>query len=289
MTFSAAIGIIGGSGLYEMPDLEIIETRSIETPFGKPSDALVLGQLKGIPVAFLARHGRGHKLLPTEIPYRANIYAFKSLGVKYLFSFSAVGSLTETFKPRDFVIPDQYIDITKFRQQSFFGDQMLAHVSMADPFCPALADIASKILSGISQDHPLNHHKGGTYLCIEGPQFSTQAESHLYRSWGAQLIGMTNVPEARLAMEAQMAYLTLAMVTDFDAWHPKEAHVAAHTALENLKHNAETALKVAHQLVIDVSQQEPTSKAHTALASSLITPVDALSSEKKSVLQVLLK
>jgi 5'-methylthioadenosine phosphorylase len=209
---TATIGLIGGSGLYEMAALTDKEEHVIETPFGRPSDPVVVGRLGGVPVAFLSRHGKGHRLLPTEVPYRANVYALKSLGVRYLVSVSAVGSMREEVRPLDLVLPDQYIDMTKRREGTFFGDGAVAHVSMAQPVCSALAEVVANAVED-TEIEGSRLHRGGTYVCIEGPTFSTLAESLWYRSMGVSVIGMTAMPEAKLAREAQMAYATLALIT----------------------------------------------------------------------------
>ncbi len=273
------VGIIGGSGLYNMDALQNATEHHIDTPFGKPSDAVVTGEIDGIGVAFIARHGRGHRLIPTEVPYRANIYALKKFGSKYVISLSAVGSLSEEMKPLDMVLPDQFIDLTKRRESTFFGSGAVAHTSLAEPVCPHLADVLARAVgqtrsqSVMGADFAL--HRGGTYVCIEGPQFSTQAESHWYRSMGAKVIGMTNMPEAKLAKEAQMAYASLAMVTDFDCWHPREAHVTADIAIINLMKNAGFAQLIAAAAVRILGAEQPVSAAHTALQASLVTqPAD---------------
>ena len=284
----ALIGIMGGSGLYQMQGLEDMREHTISTPFGVPSDALVTGKLHGVPVAFLARHGRGHRLLPSEVPYRANMYAMKQLGVRWLISVSAVGSLKEHIKPLDMVLPDQFIDLTKGRDSSFFGQGAVAHVSMAQPVCNVLANSLAIAVDFVLTSETLQEatprpslHQGGTYVCIEGPQFSCQAESHWYRSMGADVIGMTNMPEAKLAREAQMAYATLAMVTDFDCWHPVEAHVTANMALANLLKNAGRAQRVVAHAIELLATGARASSAHTALQNALVTqpgdmPADVL-------------
>lgn len=292
----ALIGIIGGSGLYQMDTLQDARELQLDTPFGTPSDVLVSGTVHGVPAVFLARHGRGHRLLPSEVPYRANIYAMKMLGVRYLLSVSAVGSLREEFKPLDMVLPDQFIDLTKRRDSTFFGRGAVAHVSMAQPVCPAtvgmLASAVRKVLAaqrtGHGQNHPPKLHEGGTYVCIEGPQFSSQAESHWYRSMGAGVIGMTNMPEAKLAREAQMAYATLAMVTDFDCWHPREAHVDAQMALANLLKNADRAQQVMAEAIRLLGTEQPASVAHTALQNALVTQPEAMTPEVRARLAALL-
>ncbi len=284
----AEIGILGGSGLYQMDALQDIQEHRVETPYGPPSDAMVSGTIAGIPVVFLARHARGHRLIPSEVPYRANIHALKQFGVRYLLSFSAVGSLSADIAPLDMVLPDQFIDLTKHRASTFFGDGAVAHVSMAQPVCPLVADALARAVRSVSQTDPVGLHQGGTYVCIEGPQFSSLAESNWYRSMGASVIGMTNMPEAKLAMEAQMAYATLAMVTDYDCWHPKEANVSADLAIANLMKNAARAQAVAAAAVQLLGAERPTSLAHSALASALVTPRDAMSEATRKRLSVLL-
>jgi 5'-methylthioadenosine phosphorylase len=282
-----SFAIIGGSGLYEMEGLEDIQEHWVDTPFGKPSDAVVTGKLEGVAVAFLARHGRGHKLLPSEVPYRANIYALKTLGVRYLLSISAVGSLAEDMRPLDMVIPDQMMDLTKRREASFFGAGAVAHVAMAQPICPKLAELLSRAcLATVTED--VRVHTKGTYVCIEGPAFSTRAESEWYRSMGAKVIGMTNMPEAKLAREAEIAYATLALVTDYDCWHPREAHVTADMAIANLMRNAATAQRIARHAVGLLARERPSSIAHDALSSSLVTPIAAMEESVKQRLAALL-
>ena len=288
----ALIGIIGGSGLYQMDALQDAQEHVIDTPFGAPSDVLVTGKVHGVQVVFLARHARGHKLLPFEVPYRANIHAMKQFGVRYLLSVSAVGSLREDFKPLDMVVPDQFIDLTKSRDSTFFGRGAVAHVSMAQPVCPATAAVLGravrKVLAAQNADHGVSLHESGTYVCIEGPQFSSLAESHWYRSMGASVIGMTNMPEAKLAREAQIAYTTLAMVTDFDCWHPREAHVNANMALANLMKNASRAQQVVAEAIALLGVEQPASEAHTALQNALVTQPDAMTPEVRARLAVLL-
>jgi 5'-methylthioadenosine phosphorylase len=266
MALQAKIGIIGGSGLYSMPGFEVTEEVVIETPFGSPSDPFVVGTLEGKPVAFLARHGRGHRILPTELNYRANIYGMKKLGVEYIFSLSAVGSLQEQHKPLEFFIPDQFVDRALKRQNTFFGEGLVAHVSFADPISPELAEIA---LAACEQAG-VTAKRGGTYLCMEGPGFSSRAESNLYRSWGMDVIGMTNATEAKLAREAEIAYVTIAMVTDYDCWHEAHDAVTVEEIIHNLHQNAENAAKVVRAAVRLLPNELPCA-AHHALRHALIT------------------
>ncbi|NJR49154.1 MAG: S-methyl-5'-thioadenosine phosphorylase [Leptolyngbyaceae cyanobacterium CSU_1_3] len=283
----AKIGIIGGSGLYKMDALKDVEELQIDTPFGSPSDALILGTLDGTRVAFLARHGRNHHLLPTELPFRANIYAMKSLGVEYLISASAVGSLKAAAKPLDMVVPDQFIDRTKNRISTFFGDGIVAHVALGDPICVHLA----KVLADTVQDlnfAEVTLHRGGTYVCMEGPAFSTKAESNLHRSWGATVIGMTNLPEATLAREAEIAYATLALVTDYDCWHPDHDSVTVEMVIGNLHKNAANAQKVILETVRRLAANPPSSDAHSALKYAILTPLDKVPAATKEKLALLL-
>lgn len=285
---SALIGILGGSGLYQMNGLEDIQEHVIDTPYGSPSDVMVTGRLADVPVAFLARHARGHRLLPTEVPYRANIHAFKQLGVRYLVSVSAVGSLCEAMRPLDIVLPDQFIDFTRRRDSTFFGEGAVAHVSMAQPVCPALAERLAQAAREhiVGTDRTL--HKGATYVCIEGPQFSSQAESRVYQQLGAHLIGMTNLPEAKLAREAEIAYATMAMVTDYDCWHPREAHVSADQAIANLMQNAELGQRILAAVIPMIAQAAPHSIAHTALDSALVTRPEDMTEPVRQRLRAIL-
>lgn len=275
------IGVIGGSGLYHMVALQNATEHILDTPYGKPSDVIVTGLVHGVSVAFLARHGRGHRLIPSEVPYRANIYALKQMGVRYLISMSAVGSLQEELEPLDMVLPDQFIDMTRRRDGTFFGDGAVAHVSMAQPVCSSVVDALARAVDEVSLIQPIKLHRDGTYVCIEGPQFSTQAESHWYRSMGASVIGMTNMPEAKLAREAQIAYATLAMVTDFDCWHPREAHVTAEMAIANLMKNAERAQQIAAAAIRIIGTERPSSIAHDALESALVTQLNEMTPETR--------
>jgi 5'-methylthioadenosine phosphorylase len=284
----ALVGVIGGSGLYRMEALEDPVEHTLRTPFGDPSDVLITGKVAGVSVAFLARHGRGHRLIPSELPFRANIHAFKQLGVQYLLSVSAVGSLREDYHPLDMVLPDQFIDLTKTRAHTFFGDGAVAHVSMAKPVCEAMTEILSRAWALVEHSVSARLHQNGTYVCIEGPQFSSIAESQWYRSMGASVIGMTNMPEAKLAREAQIAYASLAMVTDFDCWHPKEANVTAESAIANLMKNAETAQKILVQAITLLGKERPQSEAHQALASALVTQPQEMTPEVHERLKVIL-
>ena len=266
------LGVIGGSGLYALEGFTEIERVEIETPFGKPSEAVRIGTLGGIRVAFLSRHGAGHRLGPSEVPYAANICALKLLGVERLVSISAVGSLREELPPRSLVVPDQTIDRTVGRRRTFFDDGIVAHVSLADPFCPQLSEQLAEFapLSGL----PVQ--RGGAYLCIEGPQFSTRAESALYRAWGASVIGMTALPEARLAREAELCYACLAMVTDYDVWHASAGTVNVATVIANL----EAMASAVQTVVLALAESEPavcTSGCGTALAAAIITSPVAIS------------
>ena len=260
------IGIIGGSGLYSMPGFEAQEEVVVETPFGSPSDNLVVGNLAGRRVAFLARHGRGHRISPSELNFRANIYAMKSLGVERILSLSAVGSLKEEHRPLDFVIPDQFVDRTRGRISTFFGEGLVAHVGFSDPICPQLAEVIAHACASAG----VTSKKGGTYLCMEGPAFSTRAESNLYRSWSMDVIGMTNLQEAKLAREAEICYVTIAMVTDYDCWHPQHDAVTVSDIIANLTKNAENACKVVAAAVAQMPA-ERSCKCGSALAHAIIT------------------
>lgn len=272
----AEIAFIGGSGLYDIDGLTDASQVSLDTPFGQPSDALTIGTFQGRRVAFLARHGKGHRHLPSEIPFRANIYALKLLGVERIISISAVGSLQENIAPLDIVVPDQIIDRTRGRVRTFFGDGVAAHVGFADPFCPEL----KRDLVGTVRNMPVTVHDGGTYVVMEGPQFSTRAESMLYRSWGASIIGMTALPEAKLAREAEICYATLALVTDYDVWHQTEAEVSVDLVVANLLKNVETT----QALLPDISARIPETRAcncQSALERAIITSRELIPDEAK--------
>ncbi|MBD2463762.1 S-methyl-5'-thioadenosine phosphorylase [Oscillatoria sp. FACHB-1407] len=284
----AKIGIIGGSGLYKMEALKDVKEVQIDTPFGAPSDALILGTLDGVSVAFLARHGRNHHLMPSELPFRANIYAMKSLGVEYLISASAVGSLKAEAKPLDMVVPDQFIDRTKNRISTFFGDGIVAHIAFGDPVCGKLASVLADAIASLELPD-VTLHRGGTYVCMEGPAFSTKAESNLYRSWGATIIGMTNLPEAKLAREAEIAYATLALVTDYDCWHPDHDSVTVEMVIGNLMKNAVNAQRVIRETVRRLNDNPPISDAHSALKYAILTPLDKVPAATKEKLSLLLQ
>ena len=280
----AQIGIIGGSGLYSMPGFDAREEANVQTPFGAPSDNYVLGTLAGHNVAFLARHGRGHRISPSELNFRANIYGMKSLGVERIISLSAVGSLKEEHRPQDFVIPDQFFDRTRGRISTFFGDGLVAHVSFADPICPQL----SAVMTDACRAAGVNVKQGGTYLCMEGPAFSTKAESNLYRSWGMDVIGMTNLQEAKLAREAEICYVSVAMVTDYDCWHPDHDAVTVDEIIGNLVRNAENACSVVFHAV-GTMPAERTCKCGSALAHAIITNRDAVPEATKKKLGILIE
>jgi 5'-methylthioadenosine phosphorylase len=277
-----ALGVIGGSGLYQMAGLENLREERVGTPFGNPSDAYVLGTVDGRDIVFLARHGRGHTLLPTEINFRANVYGFKALGVERIVSVSAVGSLREELRPLDVAVPDQFIDATRQRPSTFFGAGLVAHVSLADPVC---ADLAAT-LHATARDCGARVHAGGTYVCIEGPQFSTRAESHLYRSFKADVIGMTNAQEVKLAREAEICYATLAMITDYDCWRPGEAAVTVEEVVARLHDNA----SMAQSIVARVLSRLPESRAcpcATALKHAILTEPSRIPRETRDRLRLL--
>ena len=278
-----AIGIIGGSGLYDMAELTDREERQVETPFGHPSAPYVVGTLRGKRVAFLARHGAGHRFTPGELNFRANVFGFKRLGVEYLLSASAVGSLKEEYRPLDLVIPDQFFDRTKGRISTFFGKGLVAHVGFAHPFCAPLSGIAVDA----ARAGAATVHKGGTYVCMEGPQFSTLAESRLYRSWGMDIIGMTNLQEAKLAREAEICYTTIALVTDYDCWHPEHDQVTVDMIVANLVQNAKTAQHVIAEAVARLPF-ERTCECASALKHAIITRPEAIPAAVKKDLAPLI-
>jgi 5'-methylthioadenosine phosphorylase len=279
------IGVIGGSGLYQMAALTEVEEVRVSTPFGDPSDAFILGNLGGERVAFLPRHGRGHRLLPTEIPFRANIYAMKLLGVERIISASAVGSLREELKPMDIVFPDQFFDRTRQRASTFFGDGIAAHVTFADPVCRDLCDALEQ--AARAELKGIDVHRGGTYLCMEGPAFSTKAESEVYRSWGMSVIGMTNLQEAKLAREAEICYATMALVTDYDCWHPQHDSVTVDLVIEYLNRNAENAQKLIEGTVARLAGVERACKCGHSLRHALITSAESVTPEAKERLKAI--
>jgi 5'-methylthioadenosine phosphorylase len=278
-------GIIGGSGLYQMPELTDVEEVNVDTPFGKPSDAFIVGTLDGERVAFLPRHGRGHRFTPTEVPFRANIYAMKLLGVEQILSASAVGSLQEKYAPLDMVIPDQFFDRTRARarESTFFGGGIVAHVTFAHPVCAELGDV----LEESCKVADVKVHRRGTYLCMEGPAFSTVAESNVYRSWGMDIIGMTNLQEAKLAREAEICYATLALVTDYDCWHEGHDAVTVETVVEYLNKNVRNAQLIMKDAVKRLSGRTPACKCPTALKNAIFTAPDLWPSETKQKLRAI--
>jgi len=278
----AEIGIIGGSGLYHMPGFSDVREVRQQTPFGDPSDAYILGTLEGRKVAFLARHGRDHKLLPSELNFRANIYGFKQLGVERIVSVSAVGSLKEEHKPLDFVIPDQFFDRTRHRVDTFFGNGIVVHIGFGDPVCGEL----SQIVEGACKSVGVAGKRGGTYVCMEGPQFSTKAESNVYRSWGADVIGMTNLQEAKLAREAEICYVTIAIVTDYDCWHPHHDEVTVAQIVAVLTKNAENAAKVV-KATVGAMPKTRSCKCGSALAHAILTDRDKIPAETKEKLKLI--
>ncbi len=281
------IGIIGGSGLYQMPELQDVEEVNVDTPFGSPSDAFIVGTLENQRVAFLPRHGRGHRITPTEVPFRANIYALKLLGVQRILSASAVGSLQEQYAPLDMVIPDQFFDRTRARarESTFFGEGIVAHVAFAHPVCVALGDI----LEQSCQAADVTVHRGGTYLCMEGPAFSTVAESNVYRSWGMDIIGMTNLQEAKLAREAEICYATLALVTDYDCWHPGHDAVTVDTVVEYLNKNVRNAQVIVKEAVKRLSDHPRECKCGSALKNAIFTAADLWPEATARKLEAILK
>jgi len=264
------IGIIGGSGLYQMPELKDVEEVRVETPFGSPSDAFIVGTLEGARVAFLPRHGRGHRFSPTELPFRANIYGMKLLGVEHILSASAVGSLQERYHPLDMLIPDQFFDRTRARahESTFFGEGIVAHVTFAHPVCGDLGDV----LEASCREVGVNVHRGGTYLCMEGPAFSTKAESNVYRAWGMDVIGMTNLQEAKLAREAEICCATLALVTDYDCWHEEHDAVSVGTVVEYLNKNVRNAQQVIRLAVKRIHEQNLRCQYSDAMKNAIFTP-----------------
>ncbi len=279
------IGIIGGSGLYNMDGLTDVTEVSVDTPFGKPSDDFIIGTLDGQRIAFLARHGRGHRLMPTELPFRANIYAMKMLGVERIISASAVGSLQEKYEPTDIVIPDQFFDRTRGRVSTFFGEGIVAHITFAHPICGQMAETMGAAAATVEG---LKFHRSGTYLCMEGPAFSTLAESRLYRTWGMDIIGMTNLQEAKLAREAEICYVTLALVTDYDCWHPDHNAVTVEMVIENLNRNAVNAQKLIREGARRLAAAPRTCKCGSALKHAVMTSPAATSAEARERLSAIL-
>lgn len=277
------VGIIGGSGLYQIEELEVLEEVKIQTPFGPPSDALTIGRIEGEKVAFLPRHGRGHRILPSQINSKANIWAMKKLGVERILGISAVGSLREQIHPLDIVLPDQLIDRTRTRDSSFFGEGVAAHISFADPYCKELLQILHKVCCSLGY----SVHKGGVYLCIEGPQFSTRAESELYRKWGAHIIGMTAIPEVKLAREAEICYATVALVTDYDVWHTTE-DVNIDMVIKNLAKGTERAKRIIKEALPLIPKRRECACA-TALRDAIITPPALIPKKKKEELSLFIK
>src|ERR671929_1452537 len=269
---TAQIGIIGGSGLYQMPELQDVEEVRVETPFGAPSDAFIVGTLEGGRVAFLPRHGRGHRFTPTNLPFRANIYGMKLLGVERILSASAVGSLQERYAPLDMVIPDQFFDRTRARarESTFFGEGIVGHVTFAHPVCGNLGDVLEESCRAAE----VNVHRGGAYLCMEGPAFSTKAESHVYRSWGMDVIGMTNLQEAKLAREAEICYATLALVTDYDCWHEEHDAVSVETVVEYLNKNVRNAQVIMREAIKRLASAERACDCDSALKNAIFTAPD---------------
>jgi 5'-methylthioadenosine phosphorylase len=279
----AEIGILGGSGLYQMKGITDLHEVALDTPFGKPSDSYMVGNLAGRKVAFLARHGRGHRIMPSELNFRANIHGMKQLGVERILSVSAVGSLKQEHAPLDFVLPDQFYDRTKHRVSTFFGDGVVAHIAFGDPIC----EHSAKVVHEACKRAGVNAKLGGTYICIEGPQFSTKAESNLYRSWGMDVIGMTNLQEAKLAREAELCYVTVAMITDYDCWHPHHDQVTVEQIVAVLLKNAENACNVVREAVAAMPK-ERTCECGSALASAIITSKEAIPASTKEKLKLII-
>ena len=282
----ARIGVIGGSGLYQMEALTSVEEVSLETPFGRPSDDFMVGTIDGVSVAVLARHGRGHRLLPTEIPFRANIYGMKMLGVERIISASAVGSLREELKPMDIVLPDQFFDRTRHRASTFFGDGVAAHVTFGDPVCREVCDVLDTVARRELQE--IDIHRGGTYICMEGPAFSTKAESEVYRSWGMHVIGMTNLQEAKLAREAEICYATMALVTDYDCWHPDHDSVTVEMVIDFLNRNSANAQKLIRGAVTELSNSARECKCGKSLRHAIITAPDKITPEARERLRAII-
>lgn len=280
------IGIIGGSGLYQMPELQNVREIAVDTPFGKPSDAFIVGELEGVKVAFLPRHARGHKFLPTEVPYRANIYAMKLLGIEYILSVSAVGSLHKKYAPTDMVIPNQFFDRTRARatESTFFGEGIVGHVTFAHPVCSELGDILEESCRSVG----VTTHRGGTYLCMEGPAFSTKAESNVYRQWGMDIIGMTNLQEAKLAREAEIAYATLALVTDYDCWYEGHDDVTVDMVIEYLNKNVRNAQLILKDAVQRVAAKKTPNQYRDSIKNAIFTAPDHWPTETAKKLEAII-
>lgn len=278
------IGIIGGTGLYEIAGLKKKETVIVQTPFGSPSDGYLTGELDGVPVAFLSRHGTGHRLLPHELNFRANMYGFKKLGVEWIISVSAVGSMKEEIEPLHMVVPDQFVDRTRKRIDTFFGDGIAAHVAFAQPICPQLSGELFRTIEKLG----FRVHRGGTYLCIEGPQFSTKAESAIYRSWNVDVIGMTNLQEAKLAREAEMCYATIALVTDYDCWREEEDNLSIEMIIDNLTQNTEKVKEVIRTVIPDIATMDRTCPCGNALNNAIITQKEMIPDKVKKDLEVII-
>ena len=283
MALEARVAVIGGSGLYEMEGLTDVHEVAPKTPFGDPSDSIVVGRLEGVPVAFLPRHGRGHRISPSQLPVRANIYALKSLGVERVISVSAVGSLREEIQPLHMVVPDQLIDRTRGRSSTFFEDGIVAHVSLADPFCP----VVSRVVAESTEEMGATVHRSGTYVVIEGPAFSTRAESHMYRAWGASVIGMTALPEAKLAREAELCYTVLACATDYDVWNHESDDVSVEAVVANLQRNVATSREILRRAIPGIPEERGCPCA-TALCDAVITAPQYISPEARDRLSLLI-
>ena len=288
-TFPCTLAIIGGSGLYKLPGITHIESHEVDTPFGEPSSTIVAGELHGVRLLFLPRHGHDHRFLPHEVNFRANIFALKALGATWCLSVNAVGSLRQEMKPGDIVVPDQTIDRTSKRPSTFFGEGVVAHVSMANPFCSALREGLLLAATEVGERERFAVHNGGTMICMEGPQFSSRAESFLYRQWGASIIGMTGMPEAKLAREAELPYASLSLVTDYDCWHEEEEAVQADHVFQTLTRNAAHAQVVITNLVRALPGMTPSDEASRSLDAALVTPPDRIAEVRKRELLPLLK
>jgi len=268
----AILGFIGGTGIYKVDGVEKIEELDMDTPFGKPSSKVIIGEIHSVRIAFIARHDTNHRLLPSEIPFRANIYALKLLGVQYLVSFGACGSLKEDLKPLDILLVDQFIDRTSTRSSTFFGEGIIGHVSFGDPVCSIFKGLVYDVLKNNLQTEETSIHNKGTYVCIEGPAFSSRAESNMYRLWGGSVVGMTAIPEAKLAREAEMSYICVALITDYDCWHPGHDNVTVEMVVKNLTKNALNAQKIVQHVAKIISTNKFSSKSHSSLEHAILTP-----------------